>query len=350
MCVLNRSRPLSPEQDDLKHLVLSFFDKYAQMRNDFGHAFFGHVNNIFEIEPYDAVKHESWVRFNSCLLEYLLEFRSTAKHEWSLLETCIKRSFESIAHRSHHAIFQRDHTEVTRSDFAWALVVIEHYLTGLPMPVEGPAFRLAALKYVSHAKKLKADYDKRKHDVFQLNNGFDEGAVLHASTEETLHGNSKDNRRRSMMLRVQKFRGKFSQAEISAPLMPLHDEPKNFEAPCRDSTGSCIRTKNADGWTINPMRRVHPNTNTLLTRTGQMRPDREDAHEEEDELYRTYSSVDSEPRDIPIGSNQLAQNAESEEEAISWVHGDLQKHNGSTSKQNEWDWGNVLLEPGFFFN
>ena len=157
------------------------------------------------------------------------------------------------------------------------------------------------------------------------------------------------------MLRMQEFRAKMSQAEIPAPLMLLHDEPNKFWALHRDSTGSSIRTKNPDSVsfteTINPMRPVPPNTDTLYTRTGQMWPDREDSHEEEEgELaYGTYPSVDSEPRDIPIGLNQLVQNAESEGDAVSWVHGDLQKYNGNTPNRDEWEWGNVFLEPVFFF-
>ena len=109
MCVLDRSRPLTPEQDDLKHLVLSIFDKYTQMRNDFGHALCGHVNSLFEIEPYDAVKHESWVRSNSCLMEYLLEFRSTAKHEWSLLRAELPAGVR--ARKGHTCVMDREGDE-----------------------------------------------------------------------------------------------------------------------------------------------------------------------------------------------------------------------------------------------
>lgn len=157
------------------------------MRNEFGVALCGHFELLFGIEPYEPTKHQAWIQYNSCLLDYILEFRATAKKEWDVLELCIRRSYESLEHRGHHAVFNQDLGEVTRSDFAWALVILEHYLTGLPMPEEGPAFRLAAMKYVNFARSLDEDALKvkdemEKTDPLAVTKGFDENDVLFGAT------------------------------------------------------------------------------------------------------------------------------------------------------------------------
>ena len=138
--------------EDVLNAVRAFFDQYQQLREDYSNMFCSHLQSSFGIKPYDESSHSAWVRHNSSLLEYLLEFRGAAKYEWGLLTRTIERTFKSLGHRNHYRMFEMDVKEVTRSDFAWSLVVLENHLTGLPTPERGASFRLAALAYVKFAK------------------------------------------------------------------------------------------------------------------------------------------------------------------------------------------------------
>ena len=145
--VLNKHAVENIGSETNRSAVMELFDEYNNTRVRFGTVLRKQIEIIFNIQPYDKSTHASWVRYNSCLLEYILEGRAAAVDDWTRLENCIKEAFRNIGEVQYYAEYSKETPEVTRSDFAWALVVMEHYLKGLPHPVAGTAFRKAALQY-----------------------------------------------------------------------------------------------------------------------------------------------------------------------------------------------------------